>query len=29
MVDEMSALEHSGTWELVPLPPKKLVVGCR
>ena len=29
MVDEMAALHHSGTWDLVPLPPGKSVVGCR
>ena len=28
MIDEMQALEHSGTWELVSLPPGKKVVGC-
>ena len=27
MIDEMQALEHSGTWELVSLPPGKKVVG--
>jgi len=26
---EMQALESSGTWELVPLPPGKQMVGCR
>jgi len=29
MIDEMLALEHSITWELVPLPPVKKHVGCR
>jgi len=29
MVDEMAALHSSGTWDLVPLPPGKTVVGCR
>ena len=29
MVDEMSALHKSGTWELVSLPTGKPVVGCR
>ena len=29
MVDEMQALEHSGTWELVSLPPGKKPVGFR
>ncbi|XP_019179184.1 PREDICTED: uncharacterized protein LOC109174400 [Ipomoea nil] len=29
MVDEMEALHSSGTWELVPLPTGKTVVGCR
>ena len=29
MIDEMQALEHSGTWELVPLPPGKKTMGCR
>lgn len=29
MIDEMQALEHSGTWELVPLPPGKTTVRCR
>ncbi|PKI50802.1 hypothetical protein CRG98_028797 [Punica granatum] len=29
MEDEMSALHANGTWELVPLPPGKTVVGCR
>ena len=29
MIDEMQALEHSGTWELVSLPPGKKPVGCR
>ncbi|XP_019184808.1 PREDICTED: uncharacterized protein LOC109179764 [Ipomoea nil] len=28
MVDEMVALQSSGTWDLVPLPPGKTVVGC-
>lgn len=27
--DEMSTLEYNHTWELVPLPPGKFVVGCR
>lgn len=25
----MQALEHSGTWELVPLTPGKTIVGCK
>jgi len=25
----MHALENNGTWELVPLPPGKTIVGCR
>ena len=29
MIDEMRALQSSGTWELVPLPPGKSLVGCR
>ncbi|PKI37794.1 hypothetical protein CRG98_041805 [Punica granatum] len=29
MEDEMSALHTNDTWELVPLPPGKTVVGCR
>nr|KYP50613.1 Retrovirus-related Pol polyprotein from transposon TNT 1-94 [Cajanus cajan]KYP50614.1 Retrovirus-related Pol polyprotein from transposon TNT 1-94 [Cajanus cajan]KYP50615.1 Retrovirus-related Pol polyprotein from transposon TNT 1-94 [Cajanus cajan]KYP50623.1 Retrovirus-related Pol polyprotein from transposon TNT 1-94 [Cajanus cajan] len=29
MIAEMQALEHSGTWELVPLPHGKRPVGCR
>ncbi|RZB42128.1 Retrovirus-related Pol polyprotein from transposon RE2 [Glycine soja] len=29
MIDEMQALEHNGTWELVSLPPGKKTVGCR
>jgi len=29
MLDELSALHNSGTWELVPLPSVKSVVGCR
>jgi len=29
MIVEMQAFEHSGTWELVPLPPGKKVVGCQ
>ena len=29
MVVEMQALESSGTWKLVPLPPGKQTVGCR
>nr|KYP44997.1 hypothetical protein KK1_033458 [Cajanus cajan] len=29
MLDEMDALQTSGTWELVPLPPNKSIVGCR
>ncbi|XP_022638426.1 uncharacterized protein LOC111241946 [Vigna radiata var. radiata] len=28
-VDELSALQHNGTWELVPLPYGKSVVGCK
>lgn len=29
MIDEMQALEHKNTWDLVPLPPGKKPVGCR
>ena len=29
MIVEMQALDHSNTWELVPLPPGKKAVGCR
>ena len=29
MIDEMQALEHNGTWELVSLPLGKKPVGCR
>ena len=29
MIVEMQALENSGTWELVSLPPEKKTVGCR
>ncbi|PNY06840.1 receptor-like protein kinase [Trifolium pratense] len=29
MIDEMIALESTDTWKLVPLPPKKSMVGCR
>ena len=29
MIVQMQALEHSGTWELVLLSPRKKVVGCR
>jgi len=29
MLDELSALKNSGTWELVPLPYGKFVVGCK
>jgi len=29
MIDEMQTLEHSGTWELVSLPPGRKPVGCR
>nr|KYP44186.1 hypothetical protein KK1_034349 [Cajanus cajan] len=29
MLDEMDALQTSGTWELVPLPPDKSIVGCQ
>jgi len=29
MIDEMNALEHSGTWEFIPLPRGKNSVGCR
>nr|KYP77157.1 hypothetical protein KK1_021428 [Cajanus cajan] len=29
MIDEMQALAHNGTWELVPLPPGKKTAGCR
>jgi len=28
MIDEMQALERNGTLDLVPLPPRKKVVGC-
>ena len=28
MIDEMCALQSSGTWELVPLPTGKSLVGC-
>ena len=29
MLDEMNALQNNGTWELVPLPSRKSVVGCK
>jgi hypothetical protein len=29
MNDELSALHKTNTWDLVPLPPGKSVVGCR
>ena len=29
MLDEMNALQNNETWELVPLPSRKSVVGCR
>ncbi|KAK8954463.1 hypothetical protein KSP39_PZI002722 [Platanthera zijinensis] len=29
MEEEMSALRHTGTWSLVPLPPGKRTVGCK
>jgi hypothetical protein len=29
MIDEMCALQSSGTWELISLPPGNLVVGCQ
>ena len=29
MVDEMTALHDNGTWEMIPLPFGKSVVGCR
>lgn len=29
MIDEMTALESNNTWELVPLPAGKSIVGCR
>ena len=29
MIVEMQALENSGTWELVHLPPRKKIVGCK
>ena len=29
MTDELSVLHNSGTWELVPLPIGKSVVGCK
>jgi len=29
MLDKMNALQNNGTWELVPLPSRKFVVGCR
>jgi len=28
MIVEMWALEHNGTWDLVPLPPGQRVIGC-
>jgi len=29
MLDEISAFQNSGTWELIPLPSRKSVVGCK
>jgi len=29
MLDEISALQNNGTWDLVPLPSRKSVVDCR
>ncbi|RDX59659.1 hypothetical protein CR513_61836, partial [Mucuna pruriens] len=29
MIDKMQAFEQNGTWELVSLPPEKMIVGCR
>jgi len=29
MLDEMSALQNNGIWDLVPSPSRKFVVGCR
>ena len=29
MVDKMQALDDNGTWDLVPLPTGKKVIGCR
>lgn len=29
MVDEMSVVHSDGTWDLVPFPPGKSMVGCR
>ena len=29
MIVEMQTLEHSGSWELVSLPPRKKAVGCQ
>lgn len=29
MVEEMNALNANHTWDLVPLPPRKTVIGCR
>ena len=29
MVDEITVLHSNGTWDLVPLPPGKSLVGCR
>jgi hypothetical protein len=29
MALEMKALHQNGTWELVPLPPSKKIVGCK
>jgi len=29
MLDEMNALQNNGTWELVPLPSRKSVIGYR
>jgi len=29
MIDEMCALHSNGAWELVPLLPRKSVIGCQ
>ena len=29
MEEEMTALHHNGTWDLVPLPSRKRTIGCR
>jgi hypothetical protein len=29
MAEELDALQRSGTWDLVPLPEGKSVIGCR